>query len=116
MLLRAATCNAAAGTQNTQHLVTDGTNQLVIDTDTNPPVGRGMVGRVFDPNHILVAVPGTPGAGGFLTGSTPTAPGNVAGYKFTKTGRYLVICMNRSHSINDWMFGFITVVGDPADK
>jgi len=118
VLVRAAVCNAAAGTQNTQHLVTDGDGHLVIDTDTNPPVARGMVGRVYDPNHILLAVPGTPGAGGFLTGSAqpvaggPITPGNVAGYKFLKTGRYLVICMNRSHSINDWMFGFINVAGD----
>jgi len=33
-------------------------------------------------------------------------------YRFTKTGRYLVICMNRGHAINDWMFGFVNVVGD----
>jgi hypothetical protein len=25
-------------------------------------------------------------------------------------GRYLVICINRVHSINDWMFGFVNVV------
>jgi hypothetical protein len=26
------------------------------------------------------------------------------------TGRYLVICMNRSHYLNDWMFGFVDVI------
>ena len=27
-------------------------------------------------------------------------------YRFLEDGRYLVICNNRVHSINDWMFGF----------
>jgi hypothetical protein len=32
-----------------------------------------------------------------------------------KTGRYLVICMNRGHSLNDHMFGFVSVVGEGDD-
>ena len=31
--------------------------------------------------------------------------------QFLKTGRYLVICMNRTHFLNDWMFGFVNVTG-----
>jgi len=31
---------------------------------------------------------------------------------FLKTGRYLVLCMNRVHFLNDWMFGFVNVTGD----
>jgi hypothetical protein len=32
-------------------------------------------------------------------------------YRFLKTGRYLVTCMNRTHFLNDWMFGFVNVTG-----
>jgi len=44
------------------------------------------------------------------------AIGNRIVYQFIKTGRYLVICMNRAHSLNDHMFGFVNVVGDPNDQ
>ena len=44
-----------------------------------------------------------------LNGAAPL--GHVVSYQFLKTGRYLVICMNRSHFLNDWMFGFVNVVG-----
>ena len=27
-----------------------------------------------------------------------------------------VICMNRVHFLNDWMFGFVNVVGDESKK
>ena len=56
-------------------------------------------------------------AGGnqFLTGVgagpppvTPTT-GQLITYRFLVPGRYLVICMNRSHFMNDWMFGFVNV-------
>ena len=52
-------------------------------------------------------------AGGeqFLNGGTTVANGQLITYAFLKTGRYLVICMNRSHFLNDWMFGFVNVVG-----
>ena len=36
-------------------------------------------------------------------------------YRFEKTGRYLVICINRNHFINDGMFGFVDVVGGDLD-
>jgi len=35
--------------------------------------------------------------------------------QFTRTGRFLVICMNRAHAINDHMFGFVSVVGGGDD-
>ena len=56
-------------------------------------------------------------AGGqqFLNGGTipagATSNGQLITYRFLKTGRYLVICMNRVHFLNDWMFGFVNVVG-----
>jgi hypothetical protein len=50
----------------------------------------------------------------FLKGRTlpagPTSDGQLVTYRFFEKGRYLVICMNRSHSLNDWMFGFVNVV------
>jgi hypothetical protein len=36
-------------------------------------------------------------------------------YRFTETGRFLVICQNRGHLLNDWMFGFVNVVTDDHD-
>jgi hypothetical protein len=36
--------------------------------------------------------------------------------RFDRTGRYLVICMNRSHLLNDHMFGFVNVVGEDAEQ
>ena len=30
-------------------------------------------------------------------------------FRFAKSGRYLVICMNRNHYLSNWMFGFVTV-------
>ena len=41
--------------------------------------------------------------------------GQLISYRFLKTGRYLVICMNRTHFLNDWMFGFVDVVGGHDD-
>jgi hypothetical protein len=60
-------------------------------------------------------------AGGqqFLSGGTipagPTSNGQLVTYRFEKTGRYLVICMNRTHFLNDWMFGFVNVEGGRHD-
>ena len=42
----------------------------------------------------------------------PASNGQLLTYQFLKTGRYLVICMNRVHFLNDWMFGFVNVVGE----
>ena len=39
----------------------------------------------------------------------PTSNGQLLTYRFQKTGRYLVLCMNRVHFLNDWMFGFVNV-------
>jgi hypothetical protein len=63
-------------------------------------------------------------AGAFLTGTafnTTTGagtPGNRIRVQFNATGRYLVICMNRAHLLNNHMFGFVNVVGegDGGDK
>jgi hypothetical protein len=45
-----------------------------------------------------------------LVGSTATTRGAQVRYRFAEDGRYLAICINRVHAINDWMFGFVNVV------
>jgi plastocyanin len=135
------------GTANLDYLITDGKDDLIIDTgfnvtaaNTNPATVVNNP-RVDDTEHTvrLFSSSGAPpvgesavtantaaglaSAGGFLTGSAPAVapatvgtPGNRIQVRFPKTGRYLVICMNRAHSINDHMFGFVNVVGDDDDK
>jgi len=132
---RALVCNGAAGTANLNYDITDGDGDLVIRTGTNPPNPR-----VDDPDHShrLLATSGripnvvssdlnANPAGGFLAGSAfvpanaqtgapaSITPGNRIRVTFEETGRFLVICMNRGHSLNDHMFGFVTVVDDDDD-
>ena len=95
------------GTESQQYLITDGKGDLIIDTQTSAQ------------QRFLDYMPGQLVALGgplVLTGTTAT-PGSVfhtARYRFEKTGRYLVICSTRGHSLNDWMFGFVDVVGTEA--
>ena len=91
-------------------LVTDHKGDAIIDipADTTlPPIYDYAPGRVFG------AIGGIPGP--FLNGALglaiPPAQGVRFQYRFEKTGRFLVICMNRVHSISDHMFGFVDVVG-----
>lgn len=93
-----------AATANLRYSITDGNGNLIIDTGTNPPSNR-----VNDPtNRLLYA-----GDPVFLPGRAATdAPAPVVQHRFQQAGRYLVICINRSHFINDRMFGFVNVVAD----
>jgi plastocyanin len=95
-----AVCSLGAGTGTAQYLVTDGNGDVVIDTGTNPPENRVN----YLPGQLFAV-----GAGIFLTGSTPTTAGTQVRYRFADDGRFLVVCMNRSHYVNDWMFGFVNV-------
>jgi plastocyanin len=97
---------------NADHAIRDGRDHIVIETGTN-----AQFARIDDPTNRLFSTSGQLGsvAGAFLTGTTASALGNVLQYRFTKAGRYLVICMNRSHTLSNWMFGFVTVVGDNED-
>jgi len=117
-------CNGAApttdpenpvGTQNLRYQISDGHHHVVIDTDTG-----AHQPRVDDPSDRLLAtsgtIPGEPVTGGaFLVGTTPTAVGNRIQYRFTKSGRFLVVCQNRGHFLNDGMFGFVNVGGGDDD-
>jgi len=136
---RAARFTVCGGPQaNLNYEITDGRGHLVIRTGANI---NNSFPRVDDPTDRLLATSGAvracgPGesepacdssvlganaAGGFLTGNVlaiPTANppvaqaiGNRVVYQFNETGRYLVICMNRAHLLDDHMFGFVTVVG-----
>jgi plastocyanin len=122
------------GTQNLAYEITDGREKLVIDVPQN--VGNANP-RVDDATHthrllatsgrvpVLGASPPPASdnpAGAFLVGTAPATPpatgfmpGNRIQVTFDKAGRYLVICMNRGHLLNDHMFGFVTVVDDDDD-
>jgi hypothetical protein len=72
-------------------------------------------GGAAHPNNRIWYTPGrlmSAGGNQFLTGVggtvTPTT-GQLVTYRFLVPGRFLVICMNRSHFMNDWMFGFVNV-------
>ena len=41
--------------------------------------------------------------------------GNHIQVRLTRPGRYLVICQNRNHYLNNHMFGFVTVVNDDGE-
>jgi len=124
------------GTENLKYTITDAKGDLIIDTGFNltannsNPVVLIANPRVDDPDHTARhfatsgAAPageskvtaGNP-AGATVTGSNAAgAPGNRFQVRFEKVGRYLVICMQRTHSLNDHMFGFVNVVGDDDDK
>ena len=106
----AHTCNLTANS-NTLHNIADGKGDIVI---VARPLGPHPDNRVWhEPGRLMSA-----GAFQFLNGDlvNPTTlvvtPGQLLSYRFLKTGRYLVICMNRVHFLNDWMFGFVNVVGE----
>ena len=99
-------------TANPAFLITDRKGDLIVDTG----VSTGVPFYDYAPARVLAAIGGS---AVFLNGSTdpavppppPPAPGVRLQHRFEKTGRFLVICMNRSHAINDYMFGFVNVVG-----
>jgi hypothetical protein len=103
-------CNLSASNANAQHLVADGHGDVVI---------VAAPGTTTHPNNRVWYEPGRfMSAGGiqFLNGGTIPAGagsnGQLVTYRFLKTGRYLVLCINRTHFLNDWMFGFVNVTGE----
>ena len=139
---RSAVCNGTVvvggivGTQNLAYQITDGREHLVIDVPENTATTPNP--RVDDTEHserllstsgsVRVcatgetepacdsSAPGANPAGAFLAGSAPPAtPGVRIRVQFLKSGRYLVVCENRGHLLNDHMFGFVNVVDTDDD-
>src|SRR5262249_12600871 len=109
------TCNLSATNSNAAHIVSDGHGDVVIAVGPNVTNAHPDNRLWSEPGRLMSA-----GGQQFLNGGTipagATSNGQLITYRFLKTGRYLVICMNRVHSLNDWMFGFVNVVGGSGDK
>jgi hypothetical protein len=107
-------CNLLASNADASHTVLDGKNRVVIVAEANVS-NTHPNNRVWSETNRLMSA----GAFQFLNGGTvpagPTSNGQLLTYRFLDTGRYLVICMNRTHFLNDWMFGFVNVVGGGHD-
>jgi hypothetical protein len=102
-----ATGGANAGAQ---HIIRDGHNDVVIVASPNV-TNAHPDNRVWSPAGRLMSAGGRQFLNGGTIGAGPTSDGQLITYRFLKNGRYLVICMNRSHFLNDWMFGFVNVTG-----
>jgi hypothetical protein len=105
------TCNLDAANADARHRVRDGDRHVVLVARANI-TNAHPDNRVWSPEGRLVSA----GAHQFLNGGTipagETSNGQLITYRFMKPGRYLVICMNRTHFLNDWMFGFVNVRDD----
>jgi hypothetical protein len=104
-------CNLSASNADAGHNIADGHDDIVIAVGPN-------IANVHPDNRVWSEPGRLMSAGGvqFLNGGTvPTGVGPTGGqlitYRFLRTGRYLIICMNRTHFLNDWMFGFVNVTG-----
>src|SRR5262245_36339076 len=99
---------------NGEYQIVDGRGKVVIDVPPNPPSLRidDPTKRLLGTAVVIEDSAGTPIPGAFHSGTAPGNPtlGTHIQFRFEKTGRYLVICMNRIHWLNDWMFGFVNVV------
>jgi hypothetical protein len=113
-------CNLSASNAAARHVILDGHDDVVIVAASVPagaPPPPNPVNLVWSEPGRLMSV----GGHQFLNGGTvpagPQSNGQLVTYRFLKTGRYLVTCMNRTHFLNDWMFGFVNVVGgDESSK
>jgi len=130
------------GTNNLNYTITDAKGDVVIMTRFTLTSANSAPSTIIpnptvdDPahSHRLLATSGrSPGdkanpaaiannpQGAFLTGTVINAvtgvqtAGNRIQIQFNRNGRFLVICMNRSHALNDHMFGFVNVVGEGDD-
>ena len=105
-------CNLSAQSNN-QHIISDGKGDVVIVAAPNV-TNAHPDNRVWSEPGRLMSAGGVQFLNGGTTDPTGTsgAGGQLITYRFLKTGRYLVHCMNRVHFLNDWMFGFVNVSGD----
>ncbi len=105
-----ADCNLSLQSDAARNIL-DGKGDAVIEVAAGSNAGPHPDNRVwYEPGRLM-----SMGGMQFLNGGTipagPTSNGQLISYRFLKTGRYLVHCMNRTHFLNDWMFGFVNVTG-----
>ena len=104
-------CNLLASNADAAHIVEDGKGNVVLVAEQNVTNAHPQNRVWSEPGRLMSA-----GGMQFLSGGTipagPTSNGQLVTYRFLKTGRYLVLCMNRVHFLNDWMFGFVNVTGE----
>jgi plastocyanin len=109
-------CNSDAGTHNVNYEIEDGRGNVIIVTGTNVQFARvdDPTNRLLSTSGQFVNAGGMTVVGAFLvgTGTTPTGMGNHIQVRLTRPGRYLVVCQNRNHYLNNHMFGFVNVVND----
>jgi hypothetical protein len=107
-------CNLSTVNADGKHIIKDGHNDVVIVAQPNI-TNAHPDNRVWSPEGRLMSAGGI----AFLNGGTipagATSNGQLITYQFLKNGRYLVICMNRVHFLNDWMFGFVNVKSGDQD-
>jgi hypothetical protein len=107
-------CNLLAQNADGPHEIKDGHGDVVIVARPNA-TNAHPDNRVWSPEERRMSAGGMQ----FLNGGTipagPTSNGQLITYQFLKAGRYLVLCMNRTHFLNDWMFGFVNVVGSEGE-
>jgi hypothetical protein len=103
-------CDLSDANATAQHIVADGHGDVVIVAAPNV-TNLHPDNRVWSEPGRLASIGGMQ----FLNGGTIPAGANSNGqlvtYQFLKTGRYVVLCINRVHFLNDWMFGFVNVTG-----
>jgi hypothetical protein len=103
-------CLGNTANANAPRVITDGHGDAVIIVAPNMTNAHPDNRVWYEPGRLMSA-----GAHQLLNGGTipagPTSNGQLITYRFLKTGRYLVLCSNRGHFLNDWMFGFVNVVG-----
>lgn len=107
-------CNLLASNADAKHVIKDAKRDVVIVAQANLTNAHPDNRVWYEPGRLMSA-----GGIQFLNGGTvpagPTSNGQLITYRFLKGGRYLVLCMNRVHFLNDWMFGFVNVGGGGDD-
>lgn len=106
-------CNLSLVNADAEHTVKDGQNKVVLvarENLTGAP-GQHPHNRVWSPEDRLVSSGGMQFLNGGTVPAGPESNGQLITYQFLKNGRYLVMCINRVHFLNDWMFGFVNVTG-----
>ena len=102
-------CNLSALNAGAEHVIEDRRGDVVIVASPNVTNVHPQNRVWYEPGRFMSA-----GGQQFLNGGTipagATSNGQLVTYRFLEEGRYLVICMNRTHFLNDWMFGFVNVV------